>query len=202
MLNMDLSGRTFGHWTVLHRSIRYLYWDCRCVCGVEHAVKVYELLQGNSKSCGCRRGDTLRTHGESVKESVEYRIWANMLHRCNNPNHPKYDRYGGRGITVCSQWYGFEAFLADMGRRPSKDYSIERKDNNAGYTPENCTWATRKEQMVNQQRTIRVTVKGITRTLGEWSELTGIKKSVLYWQHRKGDSDAALGSLIEGAIMV
>lgn len=83
-----------------------------------------------------------------------YLNWQTMIQRCENPKHPKYPIYGARGITVCERWKVFENFYADMGDRPSPHYSIDRKDNDKGYSPDNCRWATKREQLLNTRRSI------------------------------------------------
>lgn len=94
-----------------------------------------------------------RTHGYTVggKARSIYSIWADMRQRCRNPSHHAYARYGGRGITVCDRWSAFENFLNDMGERPTPQHSIDRVDNDKGYFPENCRWATWKEQNMNRR---------------------------------------------------
>jgi len=88
------------------------------------------------------------THG--LSKTPEYRAWASMVQRCTNPNNARYDRYGGRGISICVRWNKFENFLADMGPRPTKGHSVDRKDNEGNYEPGNCRWATRSEQQNNK----------------------------------------------------
>lgn len=110
-----------------------------------------------------------------------------MLSRCYNSNYKTYHRYGGRGITVCDQWSNsFEAFLADVGHRPTKDHQLERKKNDGNYEPLNVCWATRSEQMRNRSTTILVTHNKKTHTLMEWSHITGLSWTLLYqrWSNK------------------
>ena len=102
-----------------------------------------------------------------------------MLQRCENPKNKNYHNYGGRGLTVCARWHDFALFLADMGTAPA-GLELERKDNERGYSPENCRWATDKEQANNQRKTIRITFDGQTKPLTTWAAEKGIKVATLY----------------------
>lgn len=102
-----------------------------------------------------------------------------MRNRCNNPKNKSFFKYGGRGITVCERWELFTNFLADMGPRPSLRHSIERKDNNGPYSPENCEWAVPKTQARNRRTSRLIEFEGVTKTLAEWSESTGLSAGTI-----------------------
>lgn len=160
----DLTGQRFGRWFVLSFSHiapnTRVYWNCRCDCGTEKATATFYLTHKQSESCGCLVREKLLAanliHGESEgrnqRSTPEYVAWTSMINRCECPTYHWYHRYGGRGITVCEVWrLSFETFLADMGRRPGKGYSLDRFPNNDGnYEPSNCRWATRSEQAKNR----------------------------------------------------
>jgi hypothetical protein len=123
------------------------------------------MVEGNSRK--------RERHGE--RSSPEYEVWCGMKKRCYNRRCECYERYGGRGITVCERWRAsFSAFLADMGRRPSSKHTLERKENDGPYNPENCVWATAKEQARNRRSSAILTLNGVSRTIAEWSEVTGL----------------------------
>jgi hypothetical protein len=137
-----LISRTWLHGT--HRVGQF-----RCYCGKIFTTRLESVNNGNTTSCGCYR--PLRKHGESRTRTAEYSRWNGMKTRCNNPRATSYSRYGGRGIRVCDRWINsYENFLADMGRCPI-GYSLNRIDNNKGYSPENCCWDTYKNQARNRR---------------------------------------------------
>jgi hypothetical protein len=134
-------------------------------------------------------------HGESAQggsaktTTPEYRSWVQMIARCYCTTHHKYPQYGGRGITVCRRWRGnYVSFLADMGRRPSPQHTLDRRNTNRGYSPGNCRWATRTEQNRNRRSNRMLTVAGVTRCAAEWSEVSGIPLSTLIERLRAGYS--------------
>ena len=140
-----------------------------------------------------KRGDNLRKHGHT--KSPEHRSWLSMMTRCvwSGPERPDYHLYQGKGITVCERWKDFRTFLADMGPKPTDRHTIERLDSSLGYTPENCVWATPRQQANNTTQTHRLTCNGITHTLSEWSELAGITNSSMTERlQRLGVTPAAL----------
>lgn len=117
------------------------------------------------------------SHGMSG--TSEYISWLGMKNRCMCTNNPAYDRYGGRGIDVCERWSdSFEAFYADMGDRP-ENTSLERRDNEKGYSPENCYWATRTEQSRNMRSNVNITFNGVTKCVAEWAKTVGLKASTI-----------------------
>lgn len=111
--------------------------------------------------------------------SPEYGVWFSMIKRCHDPNHKAYKDYGGRGIIVCERWLGFDGFdnyIQDMGTKPSKDYSVDRIDNDGPYSPENCRWATRKEQARNRRSNRLLLINGSQKSVAEWADVAGISQ--------------------------
>lgn len=125
----------------------------------------------------------------NMHKSRVYQIWASMKHRCANPNNC---RYGGRGITVCRAWQKFETFYADMGDPPTNKHTLERVNNNRGYMPSNCKWATRKEQSRNRSSNTWVTFNGARRTWAGWAEHLGVTYQMLMNRRARGGSIAQI----------
>lgn len=171
---VDLTGRVFGRLTVREfygmvqqGKQKRAFWACDCICGKQTIVMESNLKYGNTKSCGCfqrdRLAEVLPRHGHATNGviSTEYTSWYNMIQRCQNPKNPVYANYGGRGIQVCKDWQVFTGFIQSMGLKPSHELSIERKDNNLGYFPENCVWADQTVQSRNQRQR-RDNTSGVT----------------------------------------
>lgn len=124
-----------------------------------------------------RKYGNRRTHGQSGTPA--YRCWVKMIQRCENPNEINFERYGGRGITVCPEWRNsFSQFLIDMGPRPSRAHSIERKDNSKGYSKDNCVWATPVEQGANKRNNRLILFNGHVRSLSVWCRELGLKYNI------------------------
>lgn len=162
------------------------YWICKCDCGGQKSVYVSNLLRGATRSCGCLHlevaylnGYKPKTHGLSKHRL--YKIWCGIIDRCTNHNNPAYERYGGRGISMCKEWrnnfLSFYNWAIKNGY--DKNLAIDRIDNNGNYEPDNCRWATPKEQANNTRANIRIEWNGINHTLTEWSEITGIKANTI-----------------------
>lgn len=186
----NLNGKRFGRWTVIsYAGVKRFpsgctrtMWNCVCECGKRKVVQGGNLMTGRSISCGCLTNCVykLEDYGSSPKILSEKRIWTTMIGRCTNPKTARYDKYGGRGITVCQKWINsFEAFLEDIGPRPSMMHSIDRIDNNGNYEPGNVRWATKSEQQRNQRRTRTITAFGRTMNIYDWSSETGISANTL-----------------------
>jgi hypothetical protein len=174
---IDMTGQVFGRLTVLERAENTkrnkAQWLCQCSCGNKTIVSRTHLKRGQVKSCGCYRvdlGKLNKTHG--MKGTRLYRIWSGMKDRCLNRNSKYWDRYGGRGITVCEEWKTFENFMEWAKQNGySKKLTLDRIDNDGNYEPSNCRWATMKQQQNNRSNNLRYTFKGVTHTLSEWSDI-------------------------------
>lgn len=187
----DLTGQRFGRLEVLsideavkERS----YYSCKCECGKIKSIRGSHLSAGRSTSCGCYAAEQAskrnRTHGKSGTR--EYNAWKCARDRCSKPNHQNFKRYGGRGITMCERWMdSFEAFLSDMGPCLNR-LTLDRRDNNGPYSPENCRWTTQKVQCQNQQKTLVITHNGETHCFREWARRSGIAYSTLRKRYDKG----------------
>lgn len=190
----DMTGMRFGILTVMHRmqnnSEGTAVWFCVCDCGQSRKIVGTSLRAGRHKSCGCKsprfRSDTVRTHGMAGTRA--YRIWVGMHTRCSDKCAGRARKnYFEKGIRVCDKWKSFEAFYADMGE-PPHGMSLDRIDGSMGYSPENCRWATPKEQANNTAANFNVSYQGRTMTVSQWAEELGVKANTLLYRLRRGMS--------------
>jgi hypothetical protein len=180
-------GRQFGRLTVIgyipgKGSGHHPKLICKCSCGNEAAVFSSNLLRRLTRSCGCLNDEArvLNNTKHGGTRCSEYVVWRAMLQRCTDPGHTAFENYGGRGICICDRWLKFEHFRADMGPRPSLNYSLDRyPDQNGNYEPTNCRWATKSQQARNKRNNRLITFCGFTLTLAEWAPLVGISASSL-----------------------
>jgi len=122
-----------------------------------------------------------------LSNTPEYRAWVGMKNRCYRESGDDYADYGGRGISVCDEWIdSFDRFISDMGYRPKNKKSLDRINNNLGYSAINCRWADDKQQANNKRNNIHVEINGVSRTLGEWASFAGISYQLLYGRHNRG----------------
>lgn len=194
---IDLTGQRFGRLTVVERAgaskNREALWKCRCDCGNMVVVRSRSLRRGSTASCGCLGRETLlenihrsKTHGHS-KDRL-YRTWTNMRQRCNNPKAQFYAKYGGRGIKVCVEWdHDFLAFYDwAMAHGYQENLTIDRIDNDKGYSPENCRWVTQKQQNDNRSNSLRFTIGEEEKTLSEWCRHYKISKKNVWDRLQRG----------------
>ena len=184
----ELFGKQFGNLVVGERVDDYVSpsggkhkkYKCTCSCGNSKYVLLEHLTSGRTQSCGCLK----KSNGHPKHRQIHtrlYRVWGNMINRCSNPNNPAWERYGGRGITVCDSWKDFEIFKAWAESNGYSDtLSIDRIDNNKGYNPENCRWVDDVTQNNNRRNNVVITYNNQSHTISEWSKLLNIPYKVLY----------------------
>ncbi len=187
----SLLGQVFGKLT----AVRYAgsrsgnggaRWVCRCECGREVACAANNLRRGRKTHCGCSRK-------EKLSRTPEWYSWASMISRCYYLKDKEYARYGGKSVVVCERWKTFVNFLADMGKRPSPTHSLDRfPDGKGNYEPGNCRWATPKQQAKNRTSSRPITIGGVTRSIHEWSEASGVKYQTIWSRLQEGLSGEEL----------
>lgn len=163
-------------------------WSVACDCGNVRQIPLSRARSGATRSCGClvreMSAARFRTHGQSHKTAT-YRIWKHIRERCSNPRCRQWPYYGGRGVAVCGRWGRYENFLADMGEVPPGE-TIERIDNDGDYEPDNCRWASRKDQARNRRSNSRITLDGVTLCLAAWADRIGMPQKVIGERIRSG----------------
>ena len=165
---------------------KYTQWLCQCDCGNEKIIRTYNLVQNGGTSCGCQVRPSHFIHGFSHREKL-YGVWKCMHQRCTDRNISRADSYVNKGIRVCEEWRDYVTFREwALSSGYQEGLSIDRIDNDGNYCPENCRWATRKEQMNNTSKNRKVTHNGETKTLSEWAETSEIPYSVFRSRIRYG----------------
>lgn len=182
---IDLTGQRFGRLRVLSIAGKnkhsQLLWRCECDCGEECVSLGFVMRRGEKQSCGCLQREAIASvnlsHG--MAGMPIYAVYRAMMQRCYGQNSHAYDRYGARGIKVCEKWQTFEGFYADMGDKPD-GMSLERKDNNGDYCPENAVWAGWKAQANNRRSNRMLEYRGKKQTMTQWAEEFGLKPQTLW----------------------
>jgi hypothetical protein len=187
MARIDLTGQTFGTWRVVgySRSTYQPLWVCECVCGTTREVSGAGLRSGMSSNCGCQRRFR-RIHGHTRQPGQKgktYRIWKAMRSRCQ-PGYNQASDYYHRGISVCSRWDDFSLFLSDMGECP-EGHSIDRIDNDKGYEPNNCRWATAATQRRNSRRILAIELDGQTYVLKDAAAKIGVSDVAIHQERKR-----------------
>lgn len=178
----DITGQKFNRLTAvsfIERRNRHSYWLFKCDCGKDHITSMNSVTMNNSKSCGCLKieKDKVNHKKHGMTNTKEFRTWSGMKSRCYNPklSNSNKKNYYDKGIKVCDRWIdSFENFYSDMGKAPTPNHSIDRIDVNGDYTPDNCRWATQKEQCRNKGNNVLYTINGVKKTLIEWCEDLGV----------------------------
>jgi hypothetical protein len=166
-----------------------------CDCGIAKEVRIGNLTSGSTNSCGClgskKKRERLRTHGQSA--TLLYSRWCSMHERCKGYKAQDRKRYTERGITVCPEWSSFEKFKEDMDEPPSPAHTLDRIDNDAGYSKENCRWATKEEQSNNKTRSVFIEHEGTRKTVAQWARDKGVCPKALMYRIKAGwDAGQAL----------
>lgn len=171
-----------GHETIHHKT----HYVCKCKCGKEVRAVASDLKRGKVKSCGCYNHSLIAKHRMSGTKL--YSTWHGIKSRCTNSNDPRYAMYGGRGIAICKEWLDFIPFMKwsyENGFSDGCKLSIDRIDNNKGYSPDNCRWTTNEVQQNNKSDCRYITYKGVRMTVTQLARRFGISPDVML--HRLGD---------------
>lgn len=185
-------GTSIKSWKILaYAGVKFRKHKVWCLCSCGNVRKIYwwALKDGESKDCGCTSRVGRLKHGHSKNPTPEYICWSSMMARSGQKRsadsyHDK--TYRDRGIFVCDRWESFENFFSDMGLRPSPVHSIDRIDNDKGYFPENCRWATPKEQNRNMRKNKPIEFNGESHIIPDWAKITGIHQETIKSRLRTG----------------
>lgn len=196
---IDLTNQKFSRLTAMYRVENdkngQARWHCHCDCGGATVVTTSNLRHNLIRSCGCLSKEISsiinRRHG--LSHIPEYRVWNQIKDRCYNEKRDCYKDYGARGITMSDEWKDdFEAFYRDMGPRPTNHHTVERDNNNSGYSKENCRWATKLEQGNNKRNNIFFFYNGVAKTLATWCKELNLDYGVVYMRIQRGSEFATI----------
>ena len=206
----DLTGQRFGRLVVIHLEDDYVSpsgyhkkrWLCHCDCGNDVIVWSGNLINSHTQSCGCQHLEKIATgntkHG--IRNTRVYRIWTDIITRCENPNSEYYGKYGGRGIKMCDEWRNdpLSFYEWSIANGYADGLSIDRKNNDGNYEPSNCRWSNRVEQANNTSRNHYITYKDKTMTIAQWARETGLSNKTIADRLALGwDVESALTTTIK-----
>jgi hypothetical protein len=190
----DLTNKVYGLWVVVEEgkrnSCNKRMWLCECACGYKVEVVQDSLTRGLSNMCKkCSARKAVRKQDKFLRVDHRlYSIWKGIKKRVYGTKSKNYDRYGGRGITLCDRWHDFLLFIKDMEESFEEGLTLDRVDNNKGYTPENCRWATKEQQNNNQERSLKLLFKGVYYTESQLARETGVPRTTIQSRRRLGYS--------------
>ena len=208
---IDLTGQRFGRLTALYRDDfikkdgkKETAYICRCDCGQTKKILAYNLKSGHTVSCGCQSLEN-RTKARTTHHKTNtrlYRIWRGMKTRCENQNDYHYEFYGKRCIKVCDEWQKFEPFYDwAMNNGYTESLTLDRIDNNGNYEPNNCRWATVKEQCNNRRTSRFIAHNNVSHTLAEWANIANMKPETLAYRINNGwPMDEALNTPVRRTV--
>jgi hypothetical protein len=184
---VDLTGQRFGRLIVVSKSEfrgknRNSFWNCVCDCGNTKTIELQSLKSGKTKSCGCLHNELQanRKKKHGLCNHRLYGIWTGMKQRCTNPKRNGYKHYGGKGITVCQEWFDFPAFyLWATANGYTEKLTLDRINPDGNYCPENCQWIPEADQNRNKTNNRLITAQGKTMLLCDWAKILGIRASVI-----------------------
>ncbi len=175
----SLTAIRFSHFS-LHK---HAFWVYECDCGTELVCDSNSVNGGSPKSCGCKK---LKLTKDKTRKRIKT-VWENMIARCYSASVPNYKNYGRRGVCVCARWHNFEYFKKwALKSGYANNLTIERKNVNGNYTPQNCIWVTKTEQSYNRRNTIYISYQGQLKSIGEWSKIYNMGSSLIYGRLKRG----------------
>lgn len=196
MRRIDRSGHRYGRLVVIDpagtQGNGQTRWNCRCDCGNATIAIGSNLASGNTSSCGCLGDESRHSHGTHHLSGTKLcRTWREMKRRCEDADNHAFASYGGRGVTICERWSrSVIDFATDVGEPPSPAHTLDRRDNDGPYSPENCFWATPTEQANNKRTNHRLTHDGETLTVAQWARRARLPYRTLYSRILRGWSVA------------